>query len=133
MEIGKARTVTSGTDLTIITYGLGVHWATETMSHYPEISAEIVDLRSLMPLDKEAIFQAANKTGKVIVLHEDCLTGGIGGELVALITEHCFEQLDAPVLRVASMDTPVPFAVSLEKQFLASERLKEAIDRIMKY
>ncbi|MFM1947254.1 MAG: hypothetical protein RL207_1537 [Bacteroidota bacterium] len=133
IEIGKARTVTSGNDLTIITYGLGVHWATETMSHYPEISAEIVDLRSLMPLDKEAIFQAANKTGKVIVLHEDCLTGGIGGELVALITEHCFEQLDAPVLRVASMDTPVPFAVSLEKQFLASERLKEAIDRIMKY
>ncbi|MEN9987343.1 MAG: hypothetical protein RLZZ585_382 [Bacteroidota bacterium] len=133
VEIGKARTVTSGNDLTIITYGLGVHWATETLSHYPEISAEIVDLRSLMPLDKEAIFQAANKTGKVIVLHEDCLTGGIGGELVALITEHCFEQLDAPVLRVASMDTPVPFAVSLEKQFLASERLKEAIDRIMKY
>ena len=133
VEIGKARTVTSGTDLTIITYGLGVHWATETMSHYPEISTEIVDLRSLMPLDKEAIFQAANKTGKVIVLHEDCLTGGIGGELVALITEHCFEQLDAPVLRVASMDTPVPFAVSLEKQFLASERLKEAIDRIMNY
>ena len=133
VEIGKARTVTSGSDLTIITYGLGVHWATETMAHYPEISAEIVDLRSLMPLDKEAIFQAANKTGKVIVLHEDCLTGGIGGELAALITEHCFEQLDAPVLRVASMDTPVPFAVSLEKQFLASERLKEAIDRIMKY
>lgn len=133
VEIGKARTVTSGTDLTIITYGLGVHWATETMSHYLDISTEIVDLRSLMPLDKEAIFQAANKTGKVIVLHEDCLTGGIGGELVALITEHCFEQLDAPVLRVASMDTPVPFAVSLEKQFLASERLKEAIDRIMKY
>ena len=133
VEIGKARTVTSGSDLTIITYGLGVHWATETLSHYPEISAEIVDLRSLMPLDKEAIFQAANKTGKVIVLHEDCLTGGIGGELVALITEHCFEQLDAPVLRVASMDTPVPFAVTLEKQFLASERLKEAIDRIMKY
>ena len=133
VEIGKARTVTSGTDLTIITYGLGVHWATETMSHYPEISTEIVDLRSLMPLDKEAIFQAANKTGKVIVLHEDCLTGGIGGELVALITEHCFEQLDAPVLRVASMDTPVPFAVSLEKQFLASDRLKEAIDRIMNY
>ncbi|MEI8116106.1 MAG: dehydrogenase E1 component subunit alpha/beta [Flavobacteriia bacterium] len=133
VEIGKARTVTSGTDLTIITYGLGVHWATETLAKLTEISAEIVDLRSLMPLDKEAIFAAANKTGKVIVLHEDCLTGGIGGELVALITEHCFEQLDAPVLRVASMDTPVPFAVTLEKQFLASERLKEAIDRIMKY
>ncbi|MEN9972754.1 MAG: hypothetical protein RIS20_1101 [Bacteroidota bacterium] len=133
VEIGKARTVTSGSDLTIITYGLGVHWATETMSKYSDISAEIVDLRSLMPLDKEAIFQAANKTGKVIVLHEDCLTGGIGGELVALITENCFEHLDAPVLRVASLDTPVPFAVSLEKQFLASERLEEAINRLMKY
>jgi 2-oxoisovalerate dehydrogenase E1 component len=133
VEIGKARTVTSGTDLTIITYGLGVHWATETMAKYPDVSAEIVDLRSLIPLDKEAIFQAANKTGKVVVLHEDCLTGGIGGELVALITEHCFEQLDAPVLRVASMDTPVPFAVTLEKQFLASERLGAAIDRILTY
>jgi 2-oxoisovalerate dehydrogenase E1 component len=133
VEIGKARTVTSGSDLTIITYGLGVHWATETMLKHTNISAEILDLRSLMPLDKEAIFEAANKTGKVIVLHEDCLTGGIGGELVALITENCFEQLDAPVLRVASMDTPVPFAVSLEKQFLASERLEEAINRLMKY
>ena len=103
------------------------------MAKSAHISTEIVDLRSLIPLDKEAIFQAANKTGRVIVLHEDCLTGGMGGELVALITEHCFEQLDAPVLRVASMDTPVPFAVSLEKQFLASERLGEAIERIMKY
>jgi len=133
VEIGKARTVSEGTDLTIITYGLGVHWASETMKEFPQVSAEIIDLRSLLPLDKEAIFEAANKTGKVIVLHEDCLTGGIGGELVALITEHCFEQLDAPVLRVASMDTPVPFAVSLEKQFLASERLGEAIHRILTY
>ncbi|MFM6935497.1 MAG: thiamine pyrophosphate-dependent enzyme [Flavobacteriales bacterium] len=133
VEIGKARTVSEGTDLTIITYGLGVHWASETMKEFPQVSAEIIDLRSLLPLDKEAIFAAANKTGKVIVLHEDCLTGGIGGELVALITEHCFEQLDAPVLRVASMDTPVPFAVSLEKQFLASERLSEAIERILTY
>ena len=98
-----------------------------------DVSAEIIDLRSLIPLDKEAIFNAAKKTGKVIVLHEDCLTGGIGGELVALITEHCFESLDAPVLRVASLDTPVPFAVALEKQFLASQRLSEAIERILTY
>ncbi|MEY4289150.1 MAG: hypothetical protein RLZZ30_1238 [Bacteroidota bacterium] len=133
VEIGKARTVSHGTDLTIITYGLGVHWATETLAKFPEISAEIVDLRTLLPLDKEAIFAAANKTGKVLVLHEDCMTGGIGGELVALITEHCFENLDAPVLRVASLDTPVPFAVTLEKQFLASERLEEAIQRLMTY
>ncbi|MFZ9612370.1 MAG: alpha-ketoacid dehydrogenase subunit alpha/beta [Crocinitomicaceae bacterium] len=133
VEIGKARTVTEGSDLTIITYGLGVHWATEAMTHFPNVSAEILDLRSLLPLDKEAVFSAANKTGKVIVLHEDCMTGGIGGELVALITEHCFEQLDAPVLRVASLDTPVPFAVALEKQFLASDRLNEAIERILNY
>jgi 2-oxoisovalerate dehydrogenase E1 component len=133
VEIGKARTVSEGTDLTIITYGLGVHWATETLAKFPEISAEILDLRSLMPLDKDAIFAAANKTGKVIVLHEDCMTGGIGGELVALITEHCFENLDAPVIRVASLDTPVPFAVTLEKQFLASERLEEAMNRLMTY
>jgi 2-oxoisovalerate dehydrogenase E1 component len=133
VEIGKARTVSEGTDLTIITYGLGVHWATETLVKFPEISAEILDLRSLNPLDKDAIFAAANKTGKVIVLHEDCMTGGIGGELVALITEHCFENLDAPVIRVASLDTPVPFAVTLEKQFLASVRLEEAMNRLMTY
>ncbi|MEY3845425.1 MAG: hypothetical protein RL293_1847, partial [Bacteroidota bacterium] len=113
--------------------GLGVHWATETLVKFPEISAEILDLRSLNPLDKDAIFAAANKTGKVIVLHEDCMTGGIGGELVALITEHCFENLDAPVIRVASLDTPVPFAVTLEKQFLASVRLEEAMNRLMTY
>lgn len=133
VEIGKARTVSSGTDLTIITYGLGVQWAVQAMEKYPNLSAEILDLRTLLPLDIDAIIAAANKTGRVIVLHEDCLTGGIGGELVALITEHCFEQLDAPVLRVASIDTPVPFAVSLEKQFLANERLQEAIDRILNY
>jgi 2-oxoisovalerate dehydrogenase E1 component len=84
-------------------------------------------------LDHEAIFEAVRKTGKVIVLHEDCMTGGIGGELVALITENCFEYLDAPVLRVASLDTPVPFAVSLEKQFLPQDRLTEAIEKLKNY
>jgi 2-oxoisovalerate dehydrogenase E1 component len=130
VEIGKAAVVNEGTDLTIVTYGMGVHWAKEAMQDYPSLTAEIIDLRTLLPLDNEAIFSAVKKTGKVIVLHEDCLTGGIGGELVALIAEHCFEYLDAPVLRVASLDTPVPFAVSLESQFLPQDRLHEAIKRI---
>jgi 2-oxoisovalerate dehydrogenase E1 component len=133
VEIGKARTVREGKDLTIITYGLGVHWATELLDSMPHISAEIIDLRTLLPLDQDAIIAAAKKTGKVIVLHEDCMTGGIGGELVAIINENCFESLDAPVKRVASLDTPVPFAVPLESQFLPKERLKKAVEEILKY
>jgi 2-oxoisovalerate dehydrogenase E1 component len=133
VEIGKARTVSEGSDLTIITYGLGVHWATEAMKSYPEAKAEIIDLRTLLPLDTEAVYNAVRKTGRVIVLHEDCMTGGIGGEIVALINEHCFESLDAPVKRVASLDTPVPFAVSLEEQFLPKGRLHEAIGELLNY
>jgi 2-oxoisovalerate dehydrogenase E1 component len=133
VEIGKARTVQTGNDLTIVTYGLGVHWATEILAEMPEVTAEIVDLRTLLPLDTEAIYAAVRKTGKVLVLHEDCMTGGIGGELVALITENCFHDLDAPVKRVASLDTPVPFAVSLETQFLPKERLREAINALLAY
>ncbi len=133
VEIGKARTAQEGNDLTIITYGLGVHWAMEAIEALPNVSAEILDLRTLLPLDNEAIFAAARKTGKVIVLHEDCMTGGIGGELVALITENCFSDLDAPVKRVASLDTPVPFAVPLETQFLPKQRLVEAINQLLEY
>lgn len=133
VEIGKARTAKEGTDITIITYGLGVHWAMEAIEAMPNVSAEILDLRTLLPLDNEAIFAAARKTGKVIVLHEDCMTGGIGGELVALITENCFTDLDAPVKRVASLDTPVPFAVPLESQFLPKQRLVEAINQLLEY
>jgi 2-oxoisovalerate dehydrogenase E1 component len=133
VEIGRARNVSHGTDLTIITYGLGVHWAMEVQEARKDISIEILDLRTLLPLDNEAIFEATRKTGRVIVLHEDCMIGGIGGEIVASITENCFESLDAPVLRVASLDTPVPFAVALEKQFLPQERLIQAIEKILKY
>ena len=133
VEIGKARTVKEGADLTIITYGLGVHWAVEAVDAIPGLSAEILDLRTLLPLDNEAIFAAVRKTGKVIVLHEDCMTGGIGGELVALITENCFNDLDAPVKRVASIDTPVPFTIPLENQFLPKDRLKIALEELMNY
>jgi len=132
-EIGKASIVQEGNDLTIITYGLGVHWAVEELNSREDISAEIIDLRSLSPLDKDAIFKAAEKTGKVIVLHEDCLAGGIGGEISALINEHCFEYLDAPVMRVASLDSPVPFAENIEKIFLPQSRLSKAVDQILSY
>lgn len=133
VEIGKARTVQEGADVTIVTYGLGVHWATEMAEKHPNISLEILDLRTLLPLDNEAIFAAVRKTGKVIVLHEDCMTGGIGGELVALINENCFNDLDAPVKRVASLDTPVPFAVPLEDLFLPKNRLEETLLELHAY
>ena len=133
VEIGKAAIVSEGKDFTIITYGAGVHWAKEALTKFPEASAEIIDLRTLLPLDTESIFTAVKKTGKVIVLHEDCMMGGIGGELAALISENCFEYLDAPVIRVASLDTPVPFAVALEEQFLPKERLISAISSLLNY
>ncbi|MDO7610474.1 MAG: alpha-ketoacid dehydrogenase subunit beta, partial [Crocinitomicaceae bacterium] len=132
-EIGKAVSVHSGNDITIITYGLGVHWAIEEMSKRQGVSAEIIDLRSLVPLDVDAIYEAVKKTGKVIVLHEDCLVGGIGGEISALINEHCFESLDAPVMRVASLNSPVPFAENIEKLFLPKTRLQKTVDRLLNY
>ena len=133
LEIGKANVVNEGKDVTIISYGAGVNWALEAMESFPGKSAEIVDLRTLLPLDTETIYKAAKKTGRVIVLHEDCLMGGIGGEISALIMENCFEFLDAPVSRVGSMDTPVPFAADLEKQFLPQERFLKAIEAILAY
>jgi len=133
IEIGKARTTREGNDLTIITYGLGVHWANDYADNHSDQSIEVLDLRTLLPLDTEAVYAAVRKTGKVIILHEDCMTGGIGGELSALISEYCFEFLDAPVKRVASLDTPVPFAADLEQQFLPKDRLDEAVNSIMSY
>jgi 2-oxoisovalerate dehydrogenase E1 component len=132
-EIGKARTVRSGENITIITYGMGVHWALEVAEKHPELDLDIVDLRSLAPLDTDAVYASVRKTGKVIVLHEDCLTGGIGGELVALINENCFTQLDAPVKRIASLDTPIPFAADLEHNFLPKHRFLEAVIELDNY
>ena len=132
-EIGKANVVSAGEDLTIITYGLGVHWAIEEMKNRPDIQAEIIDLRSLVPLDTETIFASVKKTGRAIVLHEDCISGGIGGEINALITEHCFEFLDAPVLRVGSLNSPVPFAATIEAIFLPQDRFTKAVDQLLNY
>lgn len=133
IEIGKARQVRQGEDVTIITYGAGVHWAMEYADKNLDISIEILDLRTLLPLDFAAIKNAAEKTGKVLVLHEDSLTGGVGGEIAAWIGEHCFDKLDAPVMRCASLDTPIPFSLELEKNFIAYDRLGEMVERLVNY
>lgn len=133
IPFGKAATVRDGSELSIITYGMGVHWAMALADELGDKSIEIIDLRTLVPLDEEAIFNSVRKTGRALILHEDTMFGGIGGELSALITENCFEDLDAPVMRCASMDTPVPFAGVLEKEFLANARLKEIAEKVLNY
>ena len=132
-EIGKARLVSEGSDITIVTYGMGVHWAMDSLDNHSDISADLIDLRTLSPLDTETIFRSVQKTGRVIVLHEDCEIGGIGAELVTQINENCFEYLDAPIRRVASLNTPVPFDAGLEKNFLPVERFNEALVEIINY
>jgi len=133
IEIGKAKVVKEGEDLSIITYGAGVHWAVEYANANPEISINILDLRTLLPLDYPAIKEAVRSTGKILILHEDTLIGGIGGEISAWINENCFEWLDAPVLRCASLDTPIPFNMELEKNFMAKARLNETIHKLITY
>jgi 2-oxoisovalerate dehydrogenase E1 component len=132
VEVGKATLIQEGTQASIITYGMGVHWATEATKQL-ETSADILDLRTLLPWDQEAVMKTVKKTGKVIFLHEDTLTGGIGAEICAWISEHCFQWLDAPVMRAGSLDTPVPFAPNLEKQFLPMERFREKLKELVEY
>ena len=133
IEIGKARQVRQGTGLSIITYGMGVHWAMGYAAHHPDLSIDILDLRSLLPIDYEAVKAAVARTGKVLLLHEDTLTGGIGGELAAWISEHCFELLDAPVMRCAGLDTPIPFSIELEQNFMALKRLDGVVTKLLAY
>lgn len=133
IEIGKARVVQEGSDVSIITYGAGVHWALDYAKNNPDLSIFILDLRTLLPLDYEAIRNTVLATGKALVLHEDTLTGGIGGEIAAWIAENCFDRLDAPVMRCASMDTPIPFNIELEKNFMAYSRLEQMIDKLVGY
>jgi 2-oxoisovalerate dehydrogenase E1 component len=132
IPFGKARICAEGSDITVVTYGMGVHWALE-LNEKHSASLEIIDLRTLVPLDRETIFESVKKTGKALVLHEDTLFGGIGGELAALINENCFEQLDAPVRRCGSMDTPVPFTGVLEEQFLAKSKLEDTVNELLEY
>ena len=133
IEIGKARLVQEGSDVSIITYGSGVHWATDYALAHPELSIDILDLRSLLPLDYDAIRASVQRTGRVLILHEDTLIGGIGGEISAWIGQHCFSYLDAPVIRCASLDTPVPFSIELEQQFLAKSRLGSTLQELLAF
>lgn len=132
LPIGKAHTVRKGEELSIITYGWGVHWSMEYCENHG-LDAEIVDLRTLLPWDKETVAAAVAKTGKVLILHEDTLTGGIGAEIAAWIAENCFTELDAPVMRVGGLDTPVPLASALEEDFLANSRLHQALTTLIEY
>lgn len=132
VEIGKARQVREGRDLSILTYGMGVRWA-EQAADEMGLDADIVDLRSLVPLDYAAITDSVKRTNRVLILHEDTLFGGIGGEIAAWISEHLFEYLDAPVLRAASLDTPVPFAIPLEQNFFPLKRVREQLEKLLRY
>jgi len=133
LELGKAKIRSIGADATIITYGLGVHWALDVMKSFKNHSIEIIDLNTLIPWDKELIFNSIKKTGKVLLLSEDTLINGFIGEISATISEEIFEYLDAPIIRVGSLDTPVPFSNNLEKSFLSNSRLKEKLEKLLKY
>ena len=133
IEIGKGRHVREGDEIAIITYGAGVHWAEDYAAEHPEISIDILDLRTLLPLDYLAIREAVQRTGRVLILHEDTLVGGIGGEIAAWIAENCFGLLDAPVMRCASLDTPIPFSIELENNFMAKARLDECVTKLLNY
>lgn len=133
LPFGKAAVLKEGVDISIITYGAGVHWALDTLENQPVVSADVIDLRTLQPLDEAAIFNSVKKTGKVIILQEDSLFGGMASDISALIMEHCFEYLDAPVMRVGSLETPIPFASNLEAQYLPKQRFETALHDLLKY
>lgn len=132
LPLGKASLLKKGDSVTIITYGAGVHWALETLKD-TTISADLIDLRTLQPLDTKCIYESVKKTGKAIILQEDTLFGGIASDISALIMDHCFEYLDAPVKRVASIETPIPFAAQLEEQYLPKSRFKAELKRLLEY
>lgn len=133
LPLGKASLLKLGNDVTIVSYGAGVHWALETLDQLPEVSADLIDLRTLMPLDTEAIYKSVNKTGKLIILQEDSIFGSIASDISALVMENCFENLDAPVKRVGSLETPIPFAAKLEAGYLPKEKFKQNLLDLLSY
>lgn len=133
VPLGKARIIQEGSDVTLVTYGWGVHWALEVSKEFRGAGIEIIDLRTLLPWDRETVFASVRKTNRCLVLHEDTLTGGFGGEIAASIQEDCFRFLDAPVMRVGSLETPVPFNGTLEKQFLANNGLQQKLAGLLTY
>ncbi len=133
LPLGKASILRTGTDVTVISYGAAIHWALETLDNNPKISADVIDLRTLQPLDTETTFNSIKKTGRAIILQEDSLFGGIASDISALIMEHCFEFLDAPVKRVASIETPIPFVKQLEDQYLPKNRFEAELKILIAY
>jgi len=133
LPFGKAALLKEGKDITIIAFGAAVHWALETLDKNPDISADLIDLRTLQPLDKETIYASVRKTNKAIILQEDSMFGGIASDISAMIMEDCFEYLDGPVKRVASLDSPIPFTKTLEDQYLPKERFEIALLKLLKY
>jgi len=133
LPLGKAAVLKEGKDVTIISFGAAVHWALETLDKNPEISADLIDLRTLQPLDKETVYASVKKTNKVIILQEDSMFGGIASDISAMIMEDCFEYLDGPVKRVASLDSPIPFTKALEDQYLPKGRFEKALKELMAY
>jgi len=133
IPFGKASFIKEGSDVTIISFGAGVHWVLDTLSKNTEIKADVIDLRTLQPLDTETIFASVKKTSKCIILQEDTLFGGISSDISALIMEQCFEYLDAPVRRVGSLESPIPFVKSLEDQYLPKVRFEKELLELLKY
>ena len=133
IPFGKAAFLKEGTDVSIISYGAGVHWALEALQEFPDLGVDLLDLRTLQPLDKESIFNSVKKTGKVLIITEDSVFGSVGSDISALIVENCFEYLDAPVMRLGSMETPIPFAANLEQQYLPKNRLNQKLKELMAY
>lgn len=133
IELGKATMLREGKDVTIIAFGAAVHWALETLDLNPEISADLIDLRTLQPLDKDTVYASVKKTNKCIILQEDSMFGGIASDISAMIMEDCFEYLDGPVKRVASLDSPIPFTKALEDQYLPKGRFETALKELMAY
>ena len=133
IEFGKLKVLKEGTDLTIVCYGLAVSWIME-FSKESKYNIEVLDLRTLVPLDKEGIFKSVKKTNKVLIVHEDNLTGGIGSEISSLISENCFEYLDAPIMRLGSIDTPIPFTGEIEQKiYFPKSKIDKTVDFLINY
>ena len=133
IPFGKASLIKEGNKVTIISFGAGIHWALDCLNKFPEISADLLDLRTLQPLDTEAILASVKKTGKCIILQEDTLFGGVSSDISAFIMENCFEFLDAPVKRIGSLESPIPFVKSLEDQYLPKARFEETLQELIAY
>ncbi len=133
LPFGKANLMRQGNHITVVTYGAGVHWAMEILDKHPEIKVDLIDLRTLQPLDTESIYESVKKTGKILVLQEDTLFGGIASDISAMVTEHCFGYLDAPIKRVGSLETPVPFAKALEENYLPKKRFETVLLELHAY